>query len=257
MGKLWLIEGLPGSGKTTFAEMLVARGDAYKFYSEIDEAHPVDLHDVYWVEGDMRCEGEVIDQDEGGRFVRYQSGEVINGTDVYELPFEKHVDLMIGRWRRFVERAQMNEADFVFECALLQNPFTIGMVSQNVPNEQIERYIETVAALLAPLDPTVVYLETNDVPAVFRDVYAERPPEWQRSFVNYYTTRAYARANGLDGIEGTVRLLEERQRRELKVLSHLPLRTIRLVNDERGAFEAFDTLQTKEETGHADAETTF
>lgn len=253
MGKLWLIEGLPGSGKTTFAETFVTRGNSYKFYSEIDASHPVDLHDVHWVEGDIRFEGEVIDQDGDGRFVRYRAGEAIYGTDVYELPFEKHVDLMIGRWHRFVERAQRDEVDYVFECAILQNPFTIGMVSQHVPNEQIERYIETVAALITTLDPTVVYLETNDVPAVFRNVYAERPPEWQQGFVDYYTTRAYARANGLDGIEGTIRLLEERQQRELKVLSHLPLRTIRIVNDERRALEAFDKLWNKEGAGHADA----
>lgn len=252
MGKLWLIEGLPGSGKTTFAETIVARGNSYKFYSEIDASHPVDVHDVHWVEGEGRFEGEIIDRDEGGRFVRYQAGEAVCGTDVYELPFEKHIELMIGRWYRFVERAQADEIDYVFECAILQNPFTIGMVSQDVPNEQIETYIMRVAELLAPLDPTVVYLETEDVPSVFRDVYAERPPEWRQGFVDYYTTRAYARANGLVGLEGTIQVLRERQRRELSLLEHLSLRTIRLVNDERGALEAFDRLQRKEGTSFAD-----
>ncbi|MCT4778074.1 MULTISPECIES: hypothetical protein [Exiguobacterium] len=252
MGKLWLIEGLPGSGKTTFAERL-ATTPGYTFYSEIDASHPVDVHDVYWVEAGPETEGEVIDQDGTGRFIRYRPNERRSGVDVYELPFDKHVDLMVGRWRRFVERVKEADHVYVFECALLQNPFTIGMVAQDVPNEQIEAYIETVADLLAPLDPTVVYLETADVPTVFREVYAERPTDWRHGFVEYYTTRAYAQANGLSGMEGTIQLLEERQRRELSLLERLPLRTIRLVNDERGAFEAFDVLRSREEADHADA----
>lgn len=251
MSKLWLIEGLPGSGKTTFAETL-ATTSGYTFYSEIDAAHPVDVHDVCWVEAGVETEGDIIDQDETGRFVRYRPNERRSGMDVYELPFDTHVDLMVGRWRRFVERVKEANHVYVFECALLQNPFTIGMVAQDVPNEQIEAYVETVAGLLAPLDPTVVYLETADVPTVFREVYAERPIEWKHGFVEYYTTRAYAQANGLSGIEGTMQLLTERQRRELNLLARLPLRTIRLVNDERGAFEAFAALPKREGERHAD-----
>lgn len=252
MGKLWLIEGLPGSGKTTFAGTLAAT-PGYTFYSEIDASHPVDVHDVYWVEAGVETEGEIIDQDETGRFIRYRLNENRSGVDVYELPFDTHVGLMVGRWRRFVEQVKGEDGTYVFECAFLQNPFTIGMVAQDVPNERIEAYIETVADLLAPLDPTVVYLETADVPTVFRDVYAERPTEWRRGFVEYYTTRAYAQANGLGGIEGTIQLLKERQRRELNLLERLPVRTIRLVNDDRGAIKAFDALRSKVEADHADA----
>ena len=251
MGKLWLIEGLPGSGKTTFAETLAATS-GYTFYSEVDASHPVDVHDVYWIEAGVETEDEVIDQDGSGRFVRYRPNEHRSGVDVYELPFDMHVDLMVGRWRRFVERVKQADGTYVFECALLQNPFTIGMVAQDVPNEQIEAYVETVAGLLAPLDPTVVYLETVDVPAVFREVYAERPSEWRQGFVEYYTTRAYAHANGLSGIDGTIQLLEDRQRRELSLLERLPLRTICLANDDRKALETFNILPSRGEDGRAD-----
>lgn len=46
MGELWLIEGLPGSGKTTFAESFVAIGASGMFYSKTDTAHPVERREL-------------------------------------------------------------------------------------------------------------------------------------------------------------------------------------------------------------------
>lgn len=64
MGRLWLIEGLPGSGKSTFAERLRDKRNG-KFYSEVDASHPVDVHDVYWVK-EKPSTGRTLDEIEGG-----------------------------------------------------------------------------------------------------------------------------------------------------------------------------------------------
>ncbi|TCI32972.1 MULTISPECIES: hypothetical protein [unclassified Exiguobacterium] len=245
MGKLWLVEGLPGSGKTTFAERLAVAIPRAKFYSESDESHPVDVHAVNWVKSFDYANGEVIDQDDGGVFVRFGSEEEVLGTDVYELPFEQHVTLMLGRWKRFVELAQQHDTSYIFECVLLQNPFTIGMVAQDVSNEQIESYIMKVADLIKPLEPTVIYLETEDVPTVFSNVFAERSEQWKQGFVDYYTSQTYGTNRELSNIEGTIEILLERQHRELNLLNQLPSRTIRIVNDDRRSFDILKTLTEK------------
>lgn len=79
MGRLWLVEGLPGSGKSTAAETLRDM-KAGKFYSEVDVSHPVDMHDVYWVE-DQPSHGTILDEIESGWLVRYDEGEERIGTD--------------------------------------------------------------------------------------------------------------------------------------------------------------------------------
>lgn len=235
MGRLWLIEGLPGSGKSTFAEKVRDKRNG-KFYSEVDSSHPVDMHDVYWVE-DKPSNGSILDEIEGGWLVRYGEGEERVGTDVYELPFTRHARIMCERWRRYVKEFEQEERDVIFECTFLQNPLTIGMVSQDVPLADIEAYVQEVADILKPLDPMVVYLALDDVARIFPIVYDERPMEWQGGFVEYYTSGAYGVNHSRDGVAGTIEILVERQHRELELLERLPLHHVQIQNDERRSFD--------------------
>ncbi|MGI1821695.1 hypothetical protein ACRPK6_05830 [Exiguobacterium sp. TRN 1102] len=244
MGRLWLIEGLPGSGKSTFAERLRDKRNG-KFYSEVDASHPVDMHDVYWVE-EKPSTGRILDEIEGGWLVRYDGDEEPIGTDVYELPFALHTRIMCERWRRYVQKVEREEQDVIFECALLQNTFTIGMVSQDVPLADMEAYVQEVADILKPIDPMVVYLALNDVAHIFPIVYDERPMGWQSGFVEYYTSGAYGVNHSREGVVGTIEILVERQRRELELLERLPLRHVQIQNDERGSFEELTNILEEE-----------
>ena len=243
MGRLWLIEGLPGSGKSTFAERLQDKRNG-KFYSEVDVSHPVDMHDVYWVE-EKPSTGRILDEIEKGWLVRYD-GDERAGTDVYELPFALHTRIMCERWRRYVQKVEREEQDVIFECALLQNPFTIGMVSQDVPLADMEAYVQEVADILKPIDPMVVYLALNDVARIFPIVSDERPIEWQGGFVEYYTSGAYGVNHSREGVVGTIEILVERQRRELELLERLPLRHVQIQNDERRSFEELTNILEEE-----------
>ena len=243
MGRLWLIEGLPGSGKSTFAERLRDKRNG-KFYSEVDASHPVDMHDVYWVE-EKPSTGRILDEIEKGWLVRYD-GDERAGTDVYELPFALHTRIMCERWRRYVQKVEREEQDVIFECALLQNPFTIGMVSQDVPLADMEAYVQEVADILKPIDPMVVYLALNDVARIFPIVSDERPIEWQGGFVEYYTSGAYGVNHSREGVVGTIEILVERQRRELELLERLPLRHVQIQNDERRSFEELTNILEEE-----------
>jgi hypothetical protein len=244
MGKLWLIEGLPGSGKSTFAEKMCALKEGV-FYSEVDAAHPVDLHEIYWVT-EPPSHGTILDEFEDGWLVRYDEGEKRVGTDVYELPFALHTRIMCERWRRYVTKFEQEERDVIFECALFQNPFTIGMVAQDVSLEAIEAYVQEVSSILKPIEPIIIYLELNDVARIFPVVYDERPIEWQQGFVEYYTTGSYASKRNLVGVSGTIAVLADRQRLELTLLDRIPFRHVRIQNDERSSFEELTKLIEEE-----------
>ena len=120
------------------------------------------------------------------------------------------------------------------------------MVAQDVSLEAIETYVQEVSSILKPIEPTIVYLELNDVARIFPVVYNERPIEWKQGFVEYYTTGAYALKRNLVGVPGTIAVLGDRQRRELTLLDRIPLRHVRIQNDERSSFEELTKLIEEE-----------
>lgn len=252
MAKLLLIEGLPGTGKSTFAEALVKTDPTLRFYSEISEDHPVDLHEVAWLNPHTeeflqipRNELTTLHNLEEGLLVSYRRSkhrERLQTFDAYELPFDQHVSIMLKRWKAFVENMINHDTTYLFECAFLQNPFTIGMVSQNVDPDAIASYVKSVAEIIAPLNPVVFYLSHEDVQSSYFQVYDEREKGWQHGFVDYYTKRAYGKAHGLFGKEGTAHVMQERKRRELEILSNLPIHS-HIIRNERNQASPEDLVR--------------
>lgn len=85
-------------------------------------------------------------------------------------------------------------------------------------------------AVERPLNPTVVYLETQDVAARMAEAARERDPEWLHAVIDYHTGQGYGLAHGLVGFDGYAACLEARQRRELDMLNALDIRKLTLTD---------------------------
>ncbi|NGZ75205.1 P-loop NTPase family protein [Saccharibacillus alkalitolerans] len=138
--RLILVEGLPGSGKTTTAETirrLVEEGEPetdVRLYEEGRTDHPADyegfayLTDSEWRELEAALPGwtrqlkaeekrESLIEDGGTllayRSIRERTGRdlpepalrAIEGRDVYELPLGLHIELIAAAWNRFAKQA--------------------------------------------------------------------------------------------------------------------------------------------------------
>jgi hypothetical protein len=242
--KLVLVEGVPGSGKTTMAEFvhrwLERNGIRSRLYPEGSLDHPADYESVaFFTPSEYAAllhahfhQRERLARHsaraDGGLFVRYaemveaEPGTVpdaligeLAGRDVYELDYPTHVRLIGERWRRFVERARGGDEVYVFECCFLQNPLTVAQLKYNLPHPEGLRYVQMLVDLVRPLDPLLIYLSQGDVRGALARVASERPQHW-REGVGAYTDRgAWAQATGHTGFEGFVTWLEVRQSVEL------------------------------------------
>lgn len=267
--KLILIEGLPGAGKTTAArivqDILRPHNVPLNVYLEGNPEHPADFDGTAICDTSRRDEILSSWPAQAGLLKkqchRYGDNWIIHygvlhnilppellkclaELDVYELPFEDYTALLQNQWRNFVTTALGQPDTWLFECSLLQNPLTIGMISQNRSHEEIATHIHALQEIMRPLNPLLIYLTLDDIGSAFRKVTTQRPRAWKESFINYYTNREYGTSLWLRGTAGTIAALRDRYQLERDILRGLDMPSI-ILQPSRKLSSITDALKVK------------
>ncbi|WP_195575564.1 hypothetical protein [Paenibacillus sp. 1001270B_150601_E10] len=248
--QLIMIEGLPGSGKSTVAqfvaEILADKGVEAKLYQEGHLDHPADYEGVSFYREDefmeLLSKHEQIKEWLESRVVRHGNNNLIPyrklknewghdfpeellqeilTRDIYELPFDEHVSLMTEKWRSFKESNLHRHSVYVFDCCFIQNPLTIGTVKYNIPKEKVINYVLQLEEIVRAMNPLLIYIDQQDIRSTFEKAVHERPKEWSDGFIDYYTNQGLGKANGYYGVDGTIHVLQERKNIELEIFDLL------------------------------------
>ena len=251
--KLVLIEGLPGFGKSTTAqlvyELLTEKGMGSQLFLEGNLEHPADYEGVACLtqaEYDellRTCGGnseEVLSahvtshdnyylieyrklMNEPGPGLPKECTDALARKDIYELPLAQHRELITAKWRQFTEKALQGTDTYVFDCAFIQNPVTMGMIKHDVAEEYMISYILELEAIIKPLNPLLIVVEQDDLEYAFRKAVRERPREWAEGFIQYYTAQGYGLRQGHQGLEVTLQVLEARRALEEQIYNGLTI----------------------------------
>lgn len=243
--KLYIVEGLPCSGKSTTARYIAERIGG-SFFDEDCAEHPADytFHafipdgaDGFTVEetafvrenGDIQPGGIVVP-------LNRLSGELFDKAlkfKIYDfLDWQAERPVMLRKWRDFAGTAV--NGTYVFNCVLMQNPMCETMMRFDLPPEQSMEFIREICEAVNSLDPAVIYLKTTDPAELVRQALPERGNDWLNAVTDYHCGGAYGKRQGLSGFEGYIAALEERQRRELEMLPLLPVKSLVLDDPQRG-----------------------
>lgn len=242
MTRLYIVEGLPCSGKSStarfVAETLIAQGKAVRYIDEGTGDHPADYEFHACVDGKViplsTVPPEMLDA--------YLPHKIYDG-----LPWRIEAPLMLDKWRQFVHEAE-NDTVFIFNCVLLQNPMCETMMRFNMTEAESAEHIRAIADIIAPMEPTVVYLHNDDIEDSVRRAAAERPG-WLEAVIPYHVNGGYGKAIGASGFDGYIACLRERQFREERILHELPLRAVTVDNPQRDWANAHSELTALLEGG--------
>lgn len=226
MSRLYLVEGLPCSGKSSIAQFIAdtlrANGRTVCCVDEGTGDHPADY------ECHALLDGQIVP------LHQYPPEELsaLLPLKIYDgLPWAAEAPLMLDKWRQFVREADANTT-YVFNCVLLQNPMCETMMRFNLPEAESAAHVRAIADIIAPMEPTVVYLHHDDVAQRVQQTSAERPG-WLNAVIDYHVNGRYGCSIGAEGFDGYIACLQERQIREERILQTLPLRSVILDNPHR------------------------
>ena len=254
--KLILLEGVPGSGKssagTYLQSFLESAGVPVRFWREGDFEHPADFEGVACLTGRqygnlLLHHPELKELFEAqltlrgpDHLLKYRKLQhlypdqippklivELSGYDVYDgLPMEEYCRVALQRWCDFETTAETSDEITILECCFLQNPLTVMLARHNADPSVAREQVRKIARLLEPLTPLVIYLQPCDVGAALHHVRAERPREWADFVTWYLTGQAYGKAHNLHGYAGVIQFYEMRQKMEADLLYDLAIRSL-------------------------------
>ena len=218
--RLYIVEGPPCSGKSTTSAYIASVLRATRKVCFVDEGsgdHPADYEfHALAPAGLLSDRPQIVKLSDcsGALFDRLLSFKIYDA-----LPWETEMPLMLDKWRQFVKDSDTDTA-YVFNCVLLQNPMCETMMRFGFSEEDSRRYIGQIAAIIAPMDPLVVYLKNDDIAGSVKAAAAARPG-WLDGVIDYHISGAYGKSIHAGGFDGYIDCLAERQKRELRILSAL------------------------------------
>ncbi|MBN2504585.1 MAG: hypothetical protein JXB20_04500 [Bacilli bacterium] len=257
--KIILIEGLPGSGKTTFAKRISQYLDANhidnKFFSEGD-LHPVDLawtsilsetdlermiteypqladkiacHVKQTDDGYLLAYTNIeIDERSKGFYDYCQHFEIYN-TDDLDYFFREHVKL----WESFVKENADTDKTYIFECVFLQNHINEIMLKYDLNIEQTINYFRRFSEVFSEVEVKLFYIDQIDVKTIFDKTINERRSrnkalykDWIDHVIEYFEGSKNAHLKNYLGYDGALRFFQERKELEHRILQGLDFEVV-------------------------------
>lgn len=263
--RLILVEGIPGSGKTTISKKiknhLVSKGLEVLLYNEGD-MHPADMAwnallnmdeynniiDEYKTHEKIIKENSIFEDDYvilaytklGFHRKQNKLMNFLEEREIYDgrVSADTFKQIHLKRWKKFGEEMKENKNKIViFECSFLQNHVNELLAIHDKDFDYIRDYLNELIGTVTELKPKLIYLNQASIKETINRVSKERVshnkdmyPGWLETSIEYFKNSSYGKRNNINGFDGLIRYFEKRQEIELGIIKSLALDKLIIYN---------------------------
>ncbi len=263
--RLILVEGIPGSGKTTISKKiknhLISKGLEVLLYNEGD-MHPADMAwnallnkdeynniiDEYKTHEKIIKENSIFEDDYvilaytklGFHRKQNKLMNFLEEREIYDgrVSADTFKQIHLKRWKKFGEEMKENKNKIViFECSFLQNHVNELLAIHDKDFDYIRDYLNELIGTVTELKPKLIYLNQASIKETINRVAKERVshnkdmyPGWLETSIEYFKNSSYGKRNNINGFDGLIRYFEKRQEIELGIIKSLDLDKLIIYN---------------------------
>ena len=180
--RLILLEGVPGSGKSTMgqflAQALSAQGIPHRWWYEEEQAHPL------YVFQDPASLQQVLD-------------------DLADGKYELVIAAALAKWRALAATIVSHDEIVLLDSCFL-GYLTWTLFAFDVPSAEIQAYLGAVEQILQRLSPCPLYLYQADLAQALQIIGERRGGQTRERLIRNATQSPYGRRLGLQGFAGMV-----------------------------------------------------
>lgn len=185
--KLILIEGLPGSGKSTTAHHLsrfLTNSDIdNKWWYEEEKNHPVYIYK---------------DQEEAQYIIK----------DLSDGKYNTIINKALEQWRNFGSYLESTNKIVLIDSCFF-GYLSWSLFPFDVPKDVIKEYTLAVEKIIKPFNPCLVYLYQDDVNQALKKICNRREGNMENHLIQAATESPYGKNRYLTGFEGMVKYWED------------------------------------------------
>ena len=272
MSKTYFIEGIPGSGKTTYAQRLYdhlqSQGESVELYSE-GYLHPIDLawcsiirtdkfnaltekysayrdqiltHSKFMKDTVVTAYTKVkVDDQDSAFFDDFSPYEIYRTKD-----FHHFRDTHLALWETFNDSHE-EDTIYIFECIYLQNHINELKLKFSLAEDDMLEYFQQLLDKLSNFETTVFYIKPLNIKETFDRVIDERKSnnenykDWIDSVIEYLEGTKLGKELGYIGYNGALRYFKYRQKLECNLLKKLAINKV--IFEQHGDYDiVFDMI---------------
>ena len=216
---IFIVEGLPGVGKSYFCELLQQKikdktgNKNIRFFEERDIDHP--FH---------HSENDVTD-------------------DIWTINYRDCISIVAKKCHDFFSKTYKTNVIYIFDCGLLQRPIAFSKIICNLSEEITFGHLSKMYGNFSSLPSQLFYLESANYVSDFESIYKSRGSDYRDSIESVWNKSEYGIEKKLKGLDGAIKVLQYFKELKERYLNKLNLEPVIIDNTVKNTEILRDAIQ--------------